>query len=93
MSLVPSDTANVLWTQPEESQIFASFRDDVPASSTLFGAEPASLTIGAHPKPAGATPGPAATRAAGGSPATSPGGTASPVTLQARTANQSICAG
>ena len=28
----------MLWTQPEDSQIFASFRDDVPASSSLFGA-------------------------------------------------------
>ena len=34
--VVPSDTANVLWTQPEDNQIFASFRNDVPASSTLF---------------------------------------------------------
>src|SRR6202044_1086125 len=33
----PSATANVLWTQPEDGQIFASFRDDVPASSSLFG--------------------------------------------------------
>ena len=35
--VVPSDTANVLWTQPEDGKIFASFRDDVPASSRLFG--------------------------------------------------------
>jgi len=35
--VVPSDTANVLWTQPEDGKIFASFRDDVPASSSLFG--------------------------------------------------------
>src|SRR5487761_330289 len=34
--VVPGDTANVLWTQPEDSRIFASFRNDVPASSTLF---------------------------------------------------------
>jgi LCP family protein required for cell wall assembly len=34
--VVPGDTANVLWTQPEDSAIFATFRDDVPASSTLF---------------------------------------------------------
>src|ERR1700735_2741760 len=34
--VVPGDTANVQWTQPEDDQIFASFRDDVPASSTLF---------------------------------------------------------
>src|ERR1700744_42247 len=34
--LDPGNTANVLWTQPEDNQIFASFRNDVPASSTLF---------------------------------------------------------
>src|SRR3984885_13717717 len=34
----PGATANVLWTQPEDSKIFASFRNDVPASSSLFGA-------------------------------------------------------
>ena len=34
--VVPGDTANVLWKQPEDNQIFASFRNDVPASSTLF---------------------------------------------------------
>ena len=38
--VVPGDTANVLWTQPEDDQIFASFRDDVPASSTLFAPRP-----------------------------------------------------
>jgi LCP family protein required for cell wall assembly len=31
--IVPSDTANVLWTQPEDGRIFASFRNDTPASS------------------------------------------------------------
>ncbi len=34
--IVPSDTANVLWKQPEDGEIFASFRNDLPASSTLF---------------------------------------------------------
>src|SRR5580698_478746 len=94
--VVPSDTANVVWTQPEDNQIFATFRDDVPASSSLFGAQPASppadLTVGAHPKGA-ATARPAATTtgpAANGSPATSPGATTSSGGLQARTANQNI---
>src|SRR6201994_295441 len=41
--VVPGDTANVLWQQPEASRIFTSFRNDVPASSTLF-APPASST-------------------------------------------------
>ena len=36
--VVPTDTANVLWTQPEDSKIFASFRDDIPASRSLFAA-------------------------------------------------------
>jgi hypothetical protein len=31
---VPSDTANVLWTQPEDSEIVASFRGDVPPSAS-----------------------------------------------------------
>ena len=93
--VVPSDTANVLWTQPEDNQIFASFRDDVPASSSLFGAQPASppadLSVTAHPKPA-ATPSSGATHATPSATASSRP-TASQVTLQARTANQNICAG
>jgi len=46
--VVPSDTANVLWSQPEDSQIFASFRADVPASPSLFGttARPRAAAIG-----------------------------------------------
>ena len=56
--VVPTDTANVLWTQPEDSEIFASFRDDVPASASLFGppAQPAKLTSG-RPGKFGASPG------------------------------------
>ncbi len=46
------DGANVVWTQPEDNKIFASFRDDVPASSTLFG--PSSPAAGDEPL---ATPG------------------------------------
>src|ERR1700722_8895948 len=42
--VVPGDTANVLWTQPEDNEIFASFADDVPASSTLFGSPPPTIT-------------------------------------------------
>ncbi|HEY2277548.1 MAG TPA: LCP family protein [Streptosporangiaceae bacterium] len=34
--VVPTDTANVLWNQPQDSQIFHSFRNDVPASKSLF---------------------------------------------------------
>jgi len=92
--VVPGDVANVVWTQPEDNQIFASFRDDVPASSSLFGAHraqhasvPAGLSGGSADKALShpATPAAGATRPA------SPGGT--PVKLQARTANQNICVG
>jgi anionic cell wall polymer biosynthesis LytR-Cps2A-Psr (LCP) family protein len=86
--VVPSDTANVLWTQPEDNQIFATFRDDVPASSSLFGATTTTAakktTTGAH-----STVNRASTLS--GAPAASP--SSSPVSIQARTANQSICAG
>jgi LCP family protein required for cell wall assembly len=80
--VVPSDTANVLWSQPEDSEIFASFRDDIPASGSL-------LTAPAPRPPAGAgrfgkfgvppSASPSAARA--GTSARVPG----------RTAGQSIC--
>jgi len=98
--VVPGDTANVLWTQPEDNEIFASFRDDVPASSTLFSAAPPVITSsGEHlvePSASGATSQtgtPSSSAAASGSPSPTASGTASPATIQARTANQSICAG
>ena len=34
--VVPSDTTDVLWTQPVDSDIFASFRNDVQASRALL---------------------------------------------------------
>jgi len=38
--VVPTDSANVLWTQPEDSTIFQDFRDDVPVTSaTIRGAK------------------------------------------------------
>ena len=40
----PADTANVLWTQPEDSKIFQTFRDDVPASQSLFPGPSASAS-------------------------------------------------
>ena len=39
----PSDTANVLWTQPLDSQIFAAFQDDVPVSQALLDEAQAGL--------------------------------------------------
>src|SRR6516162_620133 len=65
--VVPGDTANVLWTQPEDNQVFASFRDDVPASNSLFGARqaqhasvPAGLSGGSADKALGHSAAPAA---------------------------------
>jgi LCP family protein required for cell wall assembly len=107
---VPGDTANVLWTQPEDNQIFASFRDDVPASSTLFapstsGTKTTSVAAGLaadgqHLESPSSTPSstpaatPAATPSVQRSRTTSPATAASShIAIQARTANQSICAG
>jgi LCP family protein required for cell wall assembly len=110
--VVPGDTANVVWTQPEASKIFASFRDDVPASG-LFGSHaPAKTTGKASPTTAPtsiaageavghallqsgsgtSTATPAATGSTSAEGATPPA-TQTPATIQARTANQSICAG
>jgi hypothetical protein len=96
--VVPGDTANVLWTQPEDNQIFASFRDDVPASRSLFAAKPARHATMAAGLSAAA---PRASTSHAASKSTAPGATvssavsasAAPVTIQARTANQNICAG
>ena len=90
----PTATANILWTQPEDNQIFASFRDDVPASSSLFGA---STTTSASKPTSKPTSKSASTSTAGHTLSTSPSPSASPsgspLTIPARTANQSICAG
>jgi hypothetical protein len=88
--VVPSDTANVLWTQPEDNEIFATFRNDVPASSSLFDvpATATSKTTGAH-----STASRAATLSATPSATPSASPSPSPLPIQARTANQSICAG
>src|SRR5689334_5295562 len=105
------DGANVLWKQPESGQIFASFRDDVPASSTLFAGTAGNQTSVAAGLSAGGqrldspsstakstrTATPTATPTASGTAAVGPAPTASPsakpISIQARTANQSICAG
>ncbi|MGH3164459.1 MAG: LCP family protein [Trebonia sp.] len=46
----PANDADVRWTQPEDSKIFATFREDVPASSTMFGAlaPPRAATVTAN---------------------------------------------
>jgi LCP family protein required for cell wall assembly len=99
--VVPGDDANVLWTQPEDAEIFTSFRNDVPASSTLFGPAASSikpstsiaagLSDGSKQVSSSPTPKPGKTTSAKPTPTASP--SASPVTIQARTASQSICAG
>jgi LCP family protein required for cell wall assembly len=107
--VVPGDTANILWTQPEDNKIFASFRDDVPASSTLFGPSAGKTSIAAglsdgqrlvspsSTSKSTHTSKPSKTPAPGTSAAAKPtpstSKTAKPLTIQARTGNQSICAG
>jgi LCP family protein required for cell wall assembly len=51
--VVPTDTANVLWNQPQDSQIFRSFRNDVPASKSLFAT---GASAGASATASGSTP-------------------------------------
>ena len=85
--VVPSDTANVLWSQPQDNEIFASFRDDTVASSSLF----------AVPAPQRTAPGQAATPDRPGKfgappsapPSAAPTGTSA--SIPGRTAAQSIC--
>jgi LCP family protein required for cell wall assembly len=99
--VVPGDDANILWTQPEDNEIFASFRNDVPASSSLFGPAPSAtrpstsiadgLSAGSQQVSASATPKPGGAASAKPTPSTSP--SSSSLAIQARTANQSICAG
>ncbi|HEY0716588.1 MAG TPA: LCP family protein [Streptosporangiaceae bacterium] len=76
---VPSDTANVLWTQPEDSEIFQTFRDDVPASQSLFAgrasASPSASAPGSGPG-SSATPSSPATPS--GTPDASPSSPADP---------------
>ncbi len=96
---VPSDTSNVLWAQPQDSAIFQSFQDDVPASRSLFSASP-SPSASASPSASVAAPSatPTATASRGGasptaSPGTQPTATPSVPIPSARTANQNICTG
>src|SRR5689334_9994228 len=103
------DGANVLWKQPEAGQIFASFRDDVPASSTLFApatsekktSVAAGLSANGQRLESPSSTAKSTRAAAKPTPSDSapvgPTPTASqstkPINLPARTANQSICAG
>jgi len=94
----------VLWTQPQDSEIFQSFRNDVPASRSLFAASPSP-----SPSPSASTASPtvsgAAPLVAPSASASSQGAGAAPISTpqpsitpslpipSARTANQNICAG
>jgi LCP family protein required for cell wall assembly len=80
--VVPSDTANVLWSQPEDSELFASFRDDIPASSSLFTSSGLRSAVGAGRFGKFGVP-PSAPRSA------APAGTSA--RIPGRTASQSIC--
>jgi LCP family protein required for cell wall assembly len=80
--VVPADTANVLWSQPEDSEIFASFRDDIPASSSLLTAPAPRPAAGAGRfGKFGVPPSASPSAARAGTSARVPG----------RTAGQSIC--
>ncbi len=100
--VVPSDTANVLWTQPEDGAIFQSFRDDVPASRSLFPASPSPSASPSVSPSAGASPSATAPGQGGSTSPSTPAGaqqTAQPAATpslaipSARTANQNICTG
>jgi LCP family protein required for cell wall assembly len=100
---VPSDTANVLWTQPQDGAIFQSFRNDVPASRSLFApsASPsASPSVSPSVSPSAPSAAPATSAPGqGGSPSPSTSAGAQPIAApalpipSARTANQNICTG
>jgi anionic cell wall polymer biosynthesis LytR-Cps2A-Psr (LCP) family protein len=103
--VVPADTANVLWSQPQDGAIFRSFQEDVPASESLFSpaaGSAATASSTASPSPgatssgssgtSGAT-GPSSSPSAGASPQPTPTATPSQAIPSARTANQNICTG
>ena len=104
--VVASDTANVLWTQPQDTEIFQSFRDDVPASQSLFaGSASVSASPSASPSASAnsRSASPAAPSATPGSPTSGPSASSTPAAQpstapsaaipSARTANQNICVG
>lgn len=76
--VVPSDTANVLWSQPQASAIFRSLREDLPASPALLAEQAPKAGKGL---------------AAGSMPPVTPSPAPTPGLTGGRTANQSICVG
>jgi LCP family protein required for cell wall assembly len=75
--VVPTDTANVLWTQPEDSRIFTSFRNDVPASTSLFPASASATPSASGPATPSASVTPSPSPDASSSGVTGSSGTAS----------------
>lgn len=76
--VVPGDTANVLWTQPEDNEIFASFRNDVPASPTLFDQGSSSTTAAPTAAPTSSSAPLSEDNAQLASPSSTPSATTSP---------------
>jgi LCP family protein required for cell wall assembly len=99
--VVPTDTANVLWTQPQDGAIFRSFQQDVPASKSLFSSaagSAATASATASPSPGATSPGAGIAGTSPATPATSspaatPTATPTLAIPSARTANQNICTG
>jgi LCP family protein required for cell wall assembly len=82
----PTDTANVMWQQPQANEIFTSLRDDVPFSTVE--AQQHSGRGSSARGAADATPGP------GSGPAQGAGGTPSPApspSVTTRSGAQNIC--
>jgi LCP family protein required for cell wall assembly len=89
--VVPTDTANVLWNQPQDSQIFRSFRNDVPASKSLFAT---GASASASATPSASTPGSPPATAVTPSPDVSPSGAqGSSGTASSGTASSGTAAG
>lgn len=75
--IVPSDTANVMWKQPETRTIFESLREDVPAQGSTSRKQAAAAAISPE---------------SSSSPGTLPAATARPpATAAGRSASQNIC--
>jgi LCP family protein required for cell wall assembly len=82
----PTDTANVMWQQPETTAIFNSLRDDVPWQGGGEG-QPASVRSGVP----GVSPSPSGSPSASAN--SSPSGAQPSPTVTTRTASQNICNG
>jgi LCP family protein required for cell wall assembly len=73
--VVPTDTANVLWTEPQDGAIFRSFQQDVPASKSLFS--PAAGSAATASSTASPSPGATSSSSSGSSGASGAAGASS----------------